>query len=260
KPALAHFPNPAELALEVDGALIPHASGRLSVPVEVPSGDGTLDQRLRDGYVIDKWGQLKLPISLRPEWAQTVLSLYERFSDYFDRRFERRPFLIAGSLLGLVRENGFLPFDDDMDVGYFSMLPSPEAVRDEMFDMLRAMLEDGWKVRLGHNGGFYKVIENDVDFDVFPSWAYKSRIWLPQSQSMPAEPDLMHPPRAVEFLGARVFVPNRAEDYLALHYGPNWRVPDPTYLEKKKPGVLKVLKRARLTNEQRSVLEAISRR
>lgn len=260
KSSLAHFPNPAELELEVDGAVIPHTSGRHTVAVEVPRGDGTLHQRLRDGYVIDKWGQLKLPIALKPEWANAVLSLYVRFADYFDRRFEQRPFFIAGSLLGLVRENGFLPFDDDMDVGYYSMLTSPEAVRDEMFEMLRAMLEDGWDVRLGHNGGFYKVVEDGVDFDVFPSWAYESRIWLPQSQSMPAEPDLMHPPRAVEFLGARVFVPNRAEDYLALHYGPNWREPDPTYLEKKKPGVLKVLKRARLTEEQRSALEALRRR
>lgn len=260
KSSLPHFPNPAEIALDVDGAVIPHVSGRHSISVEIPRGDGTLHQRLRDGYVIDKWGQLKLPIGLKPEWAKAVLILYERFSDYFDGRFGRRPFFIAGTLLGLVRDNDFLPFDDDMDVGYFSMLTSPEAVRDELFEMLKTMVEDGWNVRVGHNGGFYKVYGDGADFDVFPSWAYESRLWLPQSQSMPAGPDLMHPPKAVPFRGARVFVPNRPEDYLALHYGPSWRVPDPNYLETKKPGVLEVLSRARLTAEQRAALKALQRR
>lgn len=260
KSSLAHFPNRAQLALEIDGAVIPHASGPHAVTVEVPRGDGTLHQRLRDGHMIDKWGQLKLPIALKPEWARAVLSLYERFSDYFDERFGKRPFFIAGSLLGFARENDFLPFDDDMDIGYFSMRSTPEAVRDEMFEMLKSMLDDGWNVRVGHNGGFYKVTGEDADFDVFPSWSYDSRIWLPQSQSMPAKPDLMHPPAAAEFRGARIYVPNRVEEYLTHHYGPNWRVPDPHYLETKKPGVLKVLKRARLTEAQRNALKAMQQR
>lgn len=260
KSSLAHFPNPAELALEIDGAVIPHESGEHAISVEVPRGDGTLHRRLREGYVIDKWGQLKLPIALKPEWAEAVLVLYERFSDYLDERFGRRPFFIAGTLLGLVRDNDFLPFDDDMDVGYFSTRTLPEDVRDEMFEMLKTMVADGWTVRVGHNGGFYKVYGDGADFDVFPSWAYESRLWLPQSQSMPAGPDLMHPPKAVEFRGARVFIPNRPEDYLAHHYGPSWRVPDPSYLETKKPGVLKVLARARLTDEQRAALKTLQRK
>lgn len=254
KSTLVHFPNPAELSVEVDGRPLLHQGAEQTVTVEIPKGDGTLRKRLDDGYIIDKWGQLKLPISLKPEWAERTLALYEAFSDYFESRFERRPFFIAGSLLGLIRENSFLPFDDDMDIGYFSPLTEPEAVRDEMFEMLIAMAKDGQRVRVGHNGGFYKVGTAEASFDVFPSWHYGDRIWMPQSQSMPSDPTLLHPPKPVEFLGARVFIPNRPEDYLALHYGENWRVPDPHYVERKAPGVLKVLSRARLTDEQRRVI------
>ena len=258
--SLVRFPNSADIDLEVEGAALAHSSGPHHFQVEVEQGDGTLRRWLDDGYIINKWGQLKLPISLKPEWGRQVLALYEEFSDYFEDRFQRRPLFIAGTLLGLVRENNFLPFDDDMDVGYFSDLTEPEAVRDEMFEMLKTMKRDGLQVKVGHNGGFYKLGSSGVDFDVFPSWYYRDRIWHPQSESMPSDPSLMHPPRPVDFLGARVFIPNRPEDYLALHYGENWRIPDPHYVERKAPGVLKVLSRARLTDEQREEIAKTRRK
>jgi hypothetical protein len=260
KSALVHFPSSAGISVEVGERVIPHESGQHFFTVEVPNGDGTLHRRLDEGYVIDKWGQLKLPIALKPEWSHNVLTLYQEFSAYFENHFGKRPFFIAGSLLGLIRENNFLPFDDDMDVGYFSTFRRPESVRDEMFEMLKLMIGDGLEVRIGHNGGFYKVGSPDADFDVFPSWHYKGRVWMPQSQSMPSDATLMHPPRPVDFLGTHVFVPNRPEDYLALHYGEDWRVPDPHYLERKQPGVLKVLRRVRLTIEQRQALAELQRK
>jgi hypothetical protein len=207
---------------------------------------------LEEGYFINKWGHLKKPIALKPQWKIDIIRAYADFAAFCAMNLEFRPFLIAGSLLGIIRDGDLLPHDDDIDVGYFSLQRHAEGVRNEMLSRMIALARAGWRIKPSHNGGSFKVIAGKgLSFAVFPSWWEEDHVWLPQSQSMPDGSSLLHPSIASEFMGHSIFIPNRSEDYLAHHYGPTWRTPDPNYVERKKRGTLRTFKRARLTKKQR---------
>lgn len=60
---------------------------------------------------------------LRPLW-DAILDLYERF-DAYCAKHKLRYYVTGGTLLGAVRHNGFIPWDDDFDV----VMPRPDYTR-----------------------------------------------------------------------------------------------------------------------------------
>lgn len=60
---------------------------------------------------------------LRPLW-DAIINLYERF-DAYCRAHGFRYYVTGGTLLGAVRHNGFIPWDDDFDV----VMPRPDYTR-----------------------------------------------------------------------------------------------------------------------------------
>ena len=60
---------------------------------------------------------------LRPVWDR-LLELYERF-DAFCKERHLRYYVTGGTLLGAVRHDGFIPWDDDFDV----VMPRPDYIR-----------------------------------------------------------------------------------------------------------------------------------
>jgi lipopolysaccharide cholinephosphotransferase len=60
----------------------------------------------------------------RREVQETLLQMLLAFSEYCDRH-KLRYYLVGGTLLGAVRHQGFIPWDDDIDVG----MPRPDYER-----------------------------------------------------------------------------------------------------------------------------------
>ena len=61
--------------------------------------------------------------NLRPLW-DAILALYGRF-DAYCKEYGLRYYVTGGTLLGAVRHNGFIPWDDDFDV----VMPRPDYIR-----------------------------------------------------------------------------------------------------------------------------------
>ncbi len=143
--------------------------------------------------------------------------------------------LMAGTLLGTIRENNFLTCDpNDIDLGLD--------------------IKNYWKVReiLDKSDFNYKYIWNkeiaiykgnnvhphiDLFFhnydDInFYCYSYKpnriSSIWN-EEWRMFIPKEILTPLKNINFLGTNFKIPAKTEAYLELLYGKNWKTPDPTW-------------------------------
>jgi phosphorylcholine metabolism protein LicD len=61
-------------------------------------------------------------------------------TDFFKRRFDLDLYLIYGTLLGAVRENGFIADDKDIDVAYMSKYHDFDDIVKEMVEIYQCFL------------------------------------------------------------------------------------------------------------------------
>ena len=154
-------------------------------------------------------------------------------------------FFDYGTFLGLIRDGGFIPNDDDIDLSILPGSAEPQC-------LLRAFIETGYGYVHGFrmDGVLYEFTVRDpsgLTLDVFfparvsdkPGWMVGYDTFWEPTRKYPSETantvveTLYRVPnalRTVSYRGVEVFVPCDAETLLREEYGPNWRVPDPTFV------------------------------
>lgn len=138
--------------------------------------------------------------------------------------------LTDGTLLGYCRENDFISFDLDIDLGMFIEDDSPE--------IIEAFLKNGWSHLKTYGtrelGLEYTFSRGGISLDIFFFYPEKDHFWcagwlnggtdLKRDRIRYKYPSLSF--EKINFKGATFNVPAHTETYLSWIYGKEWQIPD----------------------------------
>lgn len=136
-------------------------------------------------------------------------------------KYNVKPFLMWGTLLGAIREHGFIPHDTDVDMGIkVEDVNSLERAIPELYS-------NEFKICRYKKGYIYSFIYKGVicDFDVI------RKAFFPYSLNFAFVLEQLFPKRfflsldKICFCGLDVYVPHNPESFLECRYGKDWRVP-----------------------------------
>jgi hypothetical protein len=132
-------------------------------------------------------------------------------------------FLRQGTCLGAVRDNAFIPWDDDLDLGV--ILGSNGFTEQSIEPILAAFRESGYYVQTGRSNSviYSTALKDNVRIDILFHQIIREQIYHWPGIWFPIR--LFNPLKEITFLGETFAVPNPPEEYLGIKYGPNWRTP-----------------------------------
>ncbi|MER7796942.1 methyltransferase domain-containing protein [Microbacterium sp. NPDC096154] len=144
-------------------------------------------------------------------------------------------YIVGGTLLGVIRDGGMMPHDDDVDLAFLCREDNPADIGLTSYRMERLLRAHGYTVirhSLAHLEITFFSDEGAPDYyvDIFTGFFRDGEYCQPFALKGPeVSPEDLLPtrPRLVE--GVELPEPANPEAWLEYAYGPRWMVPDPTF-------------------------------
>ena len=205
--------------------LTPPKKGRL--------GLAKLRELFDQGYVLTQNGRVELSKKLDVEWQTQVMALYNRTRELVWDGFGHDVFFIYGTLLGVVREGGFIGHDIDFDAAYVSRhRTGPEAAA-ELQAIALHLVASGLEVLcLPSTLHIHDPADPEHRIDLFHTFFDEDGILrfpfgIAGTTTM-RESDWQGC-EEIDFAGGKGLVPVRAEQMVEHLYGADWRQPKPGF-------------------------------
>lgn len=192
-----------------------------------------LSIRMDEGYVLNQFGRITLSKRKDTAWQAKVIGLYERTRGVLKEQFGYEVFGIYGTLLGAVREGGYIGHDVDFDAAYISDKRTGPEAAEELVDIALALLESGLRVDLRHRVLHIHDPEDHASrIDLFHTfWDNADELRFPWGV---AGETTLHKrdwkgTKGIDFPGGELQVPVNDEAFVAHIYGEDWRLPKPGF-------------------------------
>ncbi|GAB3229830.1 hypothetical protein GCM10027447_23500 [Glycomyces halotolerans] len=242
------------LTFSADGRPLVTSEMSDHVRLENPRGDGSFLALRSAGHTVNKKGHW----SPRPDAADwkpgAAVDAYVRLRDFFERRFDRKLFVLYGTLLGCHRDGTLIPGDDDFDAAYVARGDTPEEAKRDSMEIMRVCLEAGFDVGLGFEGRPFNIRVDGYSIDVNPVWFYRGKAWAFNSHKL--APEHFEPPVLGTLEGREVYVPADTEAFLEENYGPDWRTPNSRFKYYRSKRTVNTIRRTQLVlSEVRAIRE-----
>ena len=166
------------------------------------------------------------PEPMDPAAAAVRLKDIKRILDQLEVVF----FLASGTCLGAIRENRFIPWDDEMDLGSIIGL---QGLDEETVDrVIAAFAEDGYYVHVDRTSSHVGVWV--VNSSIRADWTCHRIVGdsVYQYPAVKTPVRLFTQLKEIDFIGEKFLVPSPPEEYLQIKYGPDWRTPKGPGFEK----------------------------
>ncbi|MBA2463708.1 MAG: class I SAM-dependent methyltransferase [Nocardioidaceae bacterium] len=192
-----------------------------------------LRAKLKDGYVLSQYGGLQLSKKLDVTWQKQVMSLYQQTRAFLAEEFGYEPFFIYGTLLGAVRERGYIGHDIDFDAAYLSRMRSGPEAAAELQQIGHALIRQGFMVECMRSClHIFDPAEPKARIDLFHTYVdSEDRLRFPfgiagTSTVLGAD---WKGTQEIDFPGGSGLVPVNAEQIVEHLYGDDWSRPKPGF-------------------------------
>jgi len=147
-----------------------------------------------------------------------------------------------GTLLGVVRENRILPWDDDIDISIFE--EDEKVMLEKVLPAIKNAKYRAYTRRLKENVGplkegnirSFKIRNNRffffrgyVKLDIFIMYKHQESLyWYELGEPHALPQNLVSEFKMIDFNGKKYRIPKDYDTYLTHHYG-DWKTPNPDY-------------------------------
>ncbi|MFT4011364.1 MAG: methyltransferase domain-containing protein [Nocardioidaceae bacterium] len=187
---------------------------------------------LDQGYVLTQMGRIELSKRLDTAWQDQAMRLYTSVRKVLADEYAYDAFLIYGTLLGAVREGGYISHDADFDAAYVSRFHTGQEAAAELEQIALTLVRHGFGVdlraRLLH---IHDPDDPDFHIDLFHLYFEDGRLRFPfgiAGTTIIRDQD-WRGTKEIDFPGGRALVPVDAEEMVAHLYGDDWRQPKPGF-------------------------------
>lgn len=174
---------------------------------------------------IDKEGEaayeksVVAPEPMDPAEAAKRLKDIKRILDELGAVF----FIASGTCLGAIRDGGFIPWDDEMDMG--SVIGLNGLDEKTIDEGIKAFEENGYFVHVDRSSRHIgvHVVKGSIRADWTCHRIMNNGVF--QYPGVKTSLELFTQLKEIDFIGEKFLVPNPPEKYLETKYGSNWATP-----------------------------------